>query len=54
MIGMVCVVGVIRMIGVIHCLVLLSYTGLGPGDLLNELARRAGVSGVGDYRRQRS
>ncbi len=29
-----------------HCLVLLSHTGLGPDELLNELARRAGVSGL--------
>ena len=28
-----------------HMLVLLSYRGLGPDDILNELARRAGVSG---------
>jgi len=28
-----------------HTLVLLSYRGLGPDDILNELARREGVSG---------
>ena len=28
-----------------HMLVLLSYRGLGPDDILNELARREGVSG---------
>jgi phosphoribosyl-ATP pyrophosphohydrolase len=29
-----------------HCLVLLTHMGLGPDDLLNELARRSGVSGL--------
>ena len=29
-----------------HCLVLLTHVGLGPDDLLNELARRSGVSGL--------
>lgn len=29
-----------------HCLVLLAHHGLGPDDVLNELARREGVSGV--------
>lgn len=28
-----------------HCMVLLAYQGLGPQDVLNELARREGVSG---------
>ena len=29
-----------------HCLVLLASRGLGPGDVLAELARREGVSGL--------
>jgi phosphoribosyl-ATP pyrophosphohydrolase len=29
-----------------HCLVLLASRGLGPQDVLNELARREGVSGL--------
>ena len=29
-----------------HCLVLLAQHGLGPGDVLAELARREGVSGI--------
>ncbi len=29
-----------------HCLVLLAHLGLGPDDLLNELARRFGLSGL--------
>jgi phosphoribosyl-ATP pyrophosphohydrolase len=29
-----------------HCLVLLSYHGLGPDDVLNELLRREGTSGI--------
>ncbi|MEO6824328.1 MAG: phosphoribosyl-ATP diphosphatase [Nitrosospira sp.] len=29
-----------------HCLVLLAYHGLGPDDVLNELLRREGTSGI--------
>lgn len=29
-----------------HCLILLSYHGLAPDDVLKELARREGVSGI--------
>lgn len=29
-----------------HCLVMLSWHGLGPGDVLEELRRREGVSGL--------
>ena len=29
-----------------HTLILLAYTGLGPDDILNELGRRFGVSGL--------
>lgn len=29
-----------------HCLILLSYHGLTPGDVLRELERREGVSGI--------
>ena len=29
-----------------HCLVLLAHHGLGPDDVLNELQRREGVSGI--------
>jgi phosphoribosyl-ATP pyrophosphohydrolase len=29
-----------------HCLVMLSHNGLGPGDVLAELRRREGVSGL--------
>lgn len=29
-----------------HCLVLLAHHGLGPDDVLNELQRRKGVSGI--------
>jgi len=31
-----------------HCLVLLAQHGLGPGDVLAELARREGVSGIAE------
>jgi phosphoribosyl-ATP pyrophosphohydrolase len=31
-----------------HCLVLLARHGLGPGDVLAELARREGVSGIAE------
>jgi phosphoribosyl-ATP pyrophosphohydrolase len=31
-----------------HCLVLLAQHGLGPGDVLAELARREGVSGLAE------
>ena len=31
-----------------HCLVLLAHHGLGPGDVLAELARREGVSGIAE------
>ena len=31
-----------------HCLVLLAQRGLGPGDVLAELARREGVSGIAE------
>ena len=33
-----------------HCLVMLSYHGLGPDDILNELARREGRSGIEEKR----
>jgi phosphoribosyl-ATP pyrophosphohydrolase len=29
-----------------HCLVMLSHYGLGPGDVLAELQRREGISGI--------
>ncbi len=29
-----------------HCLVMLAYYGLGPDDVLDELCRREGVSGI--------
>jgi len=29
-----------------HCLVMLSHYGLGPGDILAELQRREGISGI--------
>lgn len=29
-----------------HCLVMLSYYGLGPADVLSELQRREGISGI--------
>ena len=29
-----------------HCLVMLSHLDLGPGDVLGELARREGISGI--------
>ncbi len=31
-----------------HCLILLAHHGLGPDDVLNELQRRDGVSGVAE------
>jgi phosphoribosyl-ATP pyrophosphohydrolase len=31
-----------------HCLVLLAHKGLGPADVLAELARREGVSGIAE------
>jgi phosphoribosyl-ATP pyrophosphohydrolase len=31
-----------------HCLVLLASRGLGPGDVLAELARREGLSGIAE------
>ena len=31
-----------------HCLVLLAHHGLGPGDVLAELARREGLSGLAE------
>lgn len=31
-----------------HCLILLAHHGLGPNDVLNELQRREGVSGVAE------
>ena len=31
-----------------HCLVLLAWHGLGPGDVLAELARREGTSGIAE------
>ena len=37
-----------------HCLVMLSYHGVGPGDVLDELGRREGQSGIEEKRnRQR-
>ncbi len=37
-----------------HCLVMLSYHGIGPGDVLDELGRREGQSGIEEKRnRQR-
>jgi len=33
-----------------HCLVMLSYHGLGPDDILNELGRREGRSGIEEKR----
>jgi phosphoribosyl-ATP pyrophosphohydrolase len=43
----------IRMIGEVadlwfHCLVLLARHGLGPSDVLRELARREGISGLAE------
>ncbi|MCB5185639.1 phosphoribosyl-ATP diphosphatase [Methylobacillus gramineus] len=29
-----------------HCMVMLAHAGLGPQDVLNELARREGLSGI--------
>ncbi len=31
-----------------HCLVMLAHQGLGPGDVLAELARREGLSGLAE------
>lgn len=31
-----------------HCLILLARRGLGPGDVLAELHRREGISGIGE------
>ena len=37
-----------------HCLVLLARHGLGPADVLRELARREGVSGLAEKASRRS
>ena len=36
-----------------HCLVMLSYHGLGPDDVLEELRRREGVSGIEEKKSRR-
>ncbi len=36
-----------------HCLIMLAWHGLGPGDVLAELKRREGISGV-DEKKNRS
>ncbi|MEO8156943.1 MAG: phosphoribosyl-ATP diphosphatase [Betaproteobacteria bacterium] len=36
-----------------HCLIMLAWHGLGPGDVLAELKRREGISGV-DEKKSRS
>ena len=37
-----------------HCLVMLAYHGLSPDDVLDELGRREGVSGIAEKRSRRS
>lgn len=37
-----------------HCLVMLSYHGLGPDDVLEELRRREGISGIEEKKSRRS
>jgi len=36
-----------------HCLVMLSYHGLGPDDVLDELGRREGKSGIEEKRNRK-
>lgn len=36
-----------------HCLVMLSYHGLGPDDVLQELCRREGISGIEEKKSRR-
>lgn len=36
-----------------HCLVMLSYYGLGPDDVLQELRRREGISGIEEKKSRR-
>jgi phosphoribosyl-ATP pyrophosphohydrolase len=36
-----------------HCLVMLSYHGIGPDDVLDELGRREGQSGIEEKRNRR-
>ena len=37
-----------------HCLVMLSYHGLSPDDVLEELRRREGISGIEEKKSRRS
>lgn len=37
-----------------HCLILLAYHGVGPGDVLAELARREGTSGLDEKAARKS
>jgi phosphoribosyl-ATP pyrophosphohydrolase len=37
-----------------HCLVMLSYKGVSPGAVMDELARREGLSGLDEFAARRS